>query len=1490
MVSIVLLALLSHLYFTIIPQSIDITEYTETVKEQFQKKTNHDLDINLTKAYTTWDLCYKIQAKNLKITSPNKLLVASGSKATLKIFLPALFFKHISLKEIKIDDFNSNIIRDSNGKLNIADLIPKDNDNKGYKVVLEDSNIELSNYFILIYDQFMENKQNFKLSGQKFSLFNFNPNKKIRLKAKGSILTNLEKSTYDIEFKSKLPIKSLKFKEIKNIEAKGSIFNFKPASYFSYIKPIAPEIKEITGKIDLIFKTSIYKGITTRSVFNINGNVDGVTVIKEKKGKVLDLSKCTNILAKGSYNDNSVNFDELNIKGERFNSLLEGSIAGLTAKIKRLNLKVKIAKSRAEDLISFIPTELKIKKDVINKAKKNNLKANIEADISIKGMHKDPRISGYATIDDLSFIDEKPSDPKAHGRIDFYGNVLNINAFVPLSETEHIRVTGPILPFVLKKINLKIESNEVNLAASLKKLLTIKDIIGFKLGPLPDMNIDGSGKISLLVSNTTKDPFLSGEFTCKNGYVKHKELSKPARNVEGSLVFEGRKFRFKDFIGFVEGHKVLVNGYTTTTNYTDVLLKIPSADFKTAKSLIRHSEMLKEVSSATELIDSINGKGEAELRLIGNSDNIKTIGFVNTKFANVSLVGYAKPITGVNGTIKIDKENIYFNNVKGHIIDSIVKLDGSIKNKEADIILSSNKLSLEPALKLINSSPALFQAKDALGDIQNITGYANAKITLKGSTDKKDIFDKVYINTDNATLYHKNLSAPVKSIKGDFVASLNDFTIKSSTGLIYNAKATAIGSISGFQYKDKSKVKPDVFINVEDFNLKNFDLLKTSAFLSNQQETMNILKMYSNMQGTVNAGIKVLPDGTSVTTLDFNNAKAIYKPTQMPIKLAKGRITTNTKDIYFKDLNTTLSVTPLLLNGSIKDISTNTIFDLQVNSIINSNDVDKYINTSIKSPIKVKSTVPIKLELSGNINNWKLNAKTDLTPSSNIMFKGAVIGDGYRTVNINAHGNDNKIVIDNLNLQKTDEGSPITMLQAKGTISELRDIIPTLENFTIKAPLPVSVKLLNPIFNTSQPVLTSGTMSGLATIQGNTTTPIVEGKITFKDISLPNKATIIKSAALDFTPAGIYINNTDINIAGSNVYMEAIIDNVLEPPLLAKYVKVSSPSLNIDKIVEALKNIEEPNNTDEQGNVYKTTRQTLPLVVIRDGLINADEMIINNLITDSLSAKVNLTPDWLLTIPSFSLYTTGGNIKGNILYNLNSSDLSLNMQTKDINANAIATTLFNMSNEVYGILNGNVQITTKGTTTEELLSNSKGLATFKVNNGRMVRLGSVEYLLKAINVVQGGITGFNVNNVLDLLVPHKTGYFKTLEGTLHIKNGIVSTDNTSTKGDNLSLFISGDFDTQTNYSDVVIMGQLSKKVSGLLGPIGSVSIGSVIDSIPVVNKNQKPQKNLLDKIPGLKKVPNVGIEDKANKCRPFITRIEGDLYDPKSLKSFKWLD
>jgi hypothetical protein len=165
----------------------------------------------------------------------------------------------------------------------------------------------------------------------------------------------------------------------------------------------------------------------------------------------------------------------------------------------------------------------------------------------------------------------------------------------------------------------------------------------------------------------------------------------------------------------------------------------------------------------------------------------------------------------------------------------------------------------------------------------------------------------------------------------------------------------------------------------------------------------------------------------------------------------------------------------------------------------------------------------------------------------------------------------------------------------------------------------------------------------------------------------------------------------------------------------------------------------------------------------------------------------------------------------------------------------------------------------------------------------MPKLGSLEYLLKAGNLIKGGLTGLSINSVVDIITPLKTGNFEIISGNFRIKDGVARNIAIASKGKDLSLYTEGTYNFATANADMQVLGLLSKKISTFFGPIGNISINTLFNVIPGVDLSK--DSLVLERI---NKIPGLELSSKA--YRRFIAEIKGNINGEDYVTSFKWIN
>ena len=222
------------------------------------------------------------------------------------------------------------------------------------------------------------------------------------------------------------------------------------------------------------------------------------------------------------------------------------------------------------------------------------------------------------------------------------------------------------------------------------------------------------------------------------------------------------------------------------------------------------------------------------------------------------------------------------------------------------------------------------------------------------------------------------------------------------------------------------------------------------------------------------------------------------------------------------------------------------------------------------------------------------------------------------------------------------------------------------------------------------------------------------------------------------------------------------------------------------------------------------------------------------------------------------------------------------MNINNADAEIISENFFDMPGQMYGHVTGDLQASCKGINSVECLNTLSGNGKFKVKDGRMPKLGSLEYLLKAANLVTGGITGVSVNGIIDLITPLKTGDFSQISGNVKVENGVVNDINVYSEGKELNMYMTGSYDLSTLVADMEVYGSLSKNFSTLLGVIGNASLNRLLNRIPWININDINPESTSN----IYKIPNF---NKENAVRVFKAEIFGDINGSNYVRSFKWI-
>ena len=189
-----------------------------------------------------------------------------------------------------------------------------------------------------------------------------------------------------------------------------------------------------------------------------------------------------------------------------------------------------------------------------------------------------------------------------------------------------------------------------------------------------------------------------------------------------------------------------------------------------------------------------------------------------------------------------------------------------------------------------------------------------------------------------------------------------------------------------------------------------------------------------------------------------------------------------------------------------------------------------------------------------------------------------------------------------------------------------------------------------------------------------------------------------------------------------------------------------------------------------------------------------------------------------------------------------------------------------------------------GSSQDLCLQTLSGKGSFMVSQGRMPKLGSLEYLLKASNLVSGGITGLSINGIIDLITPLKTGEFESISGDYTVADGIAKDIKIYSKGKDLNIYVTGDYNIVTSIANMHVYGSISNNITTVFGKLKNASLNTLLNTIPFLNKSEMSPEMLAE----VEKIPNYS-NNRNNIFKIFAAYIDGDINGSRYVKSFKWI-
>ncbi len=1476
LITIFLLTALYGGYYWGIPAIIDLPNRADLLEEIILKEsgykveiTNPDLKMGLIPS--VW-----VKADSFSLVNDDNSEALSIKKPLVNVRILPLVLKNIDIKHFSANGIYANLVFTKNSELKIGQYPLNQKFESPFK--LKHLSAVLDEYKINLDDQ-LQSKKIF-LDGDYISIGNFNE-KHIDLSTAANLTAGSKKSYLKADIDLQLPINNVSNDQL---ELNGHLINLDLSDFSVYAKSISKnKIESLSGIINF----------TANTVKNSNGKKQIKTNLYVNNLGIYNKDKASSIYSKGKFEvntdintlKNGIDINEMKITADGINSFVSGEITKLNNKIPNLDLKISVNNSKAENIIPLLPGEPDLDPDInFLVLKKTGFWGNVNCNLELKGKADFPEVYGKVLVSDAYMVKPIKNADKAVIKLDFKGDVMNLDVKVPTSPMETVYVKGPIKLDKDRTADLYITSTKnVDLKTAQIVLNPLHEILRFDIGPVPIMDIQGKGGINFHVVGTKKNPHGWGQFWFKDATVSFLDIKNMVlKNGSGTLDFDDQNTFFQTKKAYLNGEPISVSGTCSLLGNLNFNVKAPNQELGNLLKIVKTSPMLIDIQKLTNNIENGSGKTNFILNLTGQVKDVNDVVFNKNIFAKgkiellsntIRIKDVPVSVSKLSGVINFNNLNADFD-LKSALSNSLIFINGKIKDNLCDAIVNAKNFNIGNGLKAINSNGKVIYPNS----LNSLNTSFTAK--YKGKLDEIE-----YNNISIKGILHNNQKSKnnlLISHNSNYELSKSNFKLPKLKGSINNSPFDISLNVEKCFNNDRNI---NGYIRVDNFDLNTIKDKSIISIMPKQIKSQ--LDDIVFLNGKIN--IKSRIRNNNITAyVPLNNLSLIYRPKFLKVVVNSGDILLRNDQLSINKINAQMGHMPVFLNGKVSNIYKKPNLNIYANTKLTQEFFDQFFNNKALYPIKIKGDVILTTKAQGTLDNLHANSVLNIDSASSLYYMGASIGDIENPVKITVSNvySPNKIKINNLQYDKiitSQNNRPYTQTQlnAAGTLTLLSNNNIGFNNFKVKTQTPTDAKIFNIIFR--KPFMKQGVFTSDLVLNGTALTPKVRGKFDVTSIDIPFLDSTIRDINLDFRPDNIYIKSRG-TVLTNDVYLNAVMKNNLTAPYIIENFNLKLRDLDVNKITDTLRDFEAESTRNPSVATAKNNSQIdITQLIINNGKIDADTIKVRNINADNFTTNLSLDKNSILSINDFKFDIAEGSVLGGLKYNLANDIINLDIHLDKANAQIMSEAMFDLKGQVYGLVNGDFDLTCNGRSHESCFRTLSGEGTFKIADGRMPKLGSLEYLLKAGNLLKGGFTGLSINSLIDLVTPLKTGNFDSISGDIHINNGVAHSINIYSNGNDLNMYMTGSYNLLSSIADMKIYGSLTKNITTVFGKIKNASLNTLFNTIPGVNSQNEAllMQTEISKIPDIKNATNI--------YRIFAVEINGDINGENYVRSFKWV-
>ena len=217
---------------------------------------------------------------------------------------------------------------------------------------------------------------------------------------------------------------------------------------------------------------------------------------------------------------------------------------------------------------------------------------------------------------------------------------------------------------------------------------------------------------------------------------------------------------------------------------------------------------------------------------------------------------------------------------------------------------------------------------------------------------------------------------------------------------------------------------------------------------------------------------------------------------------------------------------------------------------------------------------------------------------------------------------------------------------------------------------------------------------------------------------------------------------------------------------------------------------------------------------------------------------------------------------------------SIVLDAKEVDTDAIATSVLNLGKEITGKANAKLEFNTDSS------MKLNGKIDFEVLDGSIAKLGLIQYVLNVAAVFRNPLAMISPSTLVDL-VNLPDGTFDRINGKLRIQNNIIDRMFIKSSSKQISALITGSLNLENMDSSIRIYTKFNNKHKGFLGFLRGLSLNSLAQK---TSKHTKANRESFYEAE-LSLLPP--LETGEDTAQVFLTQIDGDVQTTNFLSSLK---